>query len=1216
MAVSAEEIRARDAAARQAAQTVFDRPLVIEAGAGTGKTRTLVARVVVWCLGPGWERARAALQAPAAATLGGPSNDRIATRVLQRVVAMTFTEAAAAEMAERIAESLAQIARGEAVIGVAADLLPEQEEERRERARVLLARLDHLVVRTIHAFCRRLLTTYPIEAGLHPHFQVDAEGVLQAQVLREVIDARLHAAYADPGDPGFLALAEQEQGPTEIEAALHTLLQIGARPEDLEDDPFSEAKVDAFFDELRSLLEGMASAEGGRLASARPRNPRSEKMMQGVHANLHAMQSRVTARSISSLYDRLASSWPEENLARLRKWASGDFAAGERVALGDHCLQLAPLSIELRAKLAHLADLDPQRLTLARQVLRPLLAEAYLELRRRGIETFPLLLRDALTLLHDQPDTAQRVRSSMDQLLVDEFQDTDATQTGIVRLLALTGDVAKRPGLFLVGDPKQSIYGWRSADLRAYDEFIAEVWKCGGETHHLSVSFRSVPAILEEVERVVRPVMLAEPGVQPAFQPLVPCAALAQATGFTDGQQQPVEYWISWQASETTAAASTTAAAANRVEARALARDLATLHGQHAVPWSDIAILLRSSGDIETYLSALREAGVPFLVDHDRSYYQRREVIDAWALVQIVLEPADHVALVTWLRSAVVGVPDAALIPLWAEGFAELVTELVHPDTAALAEIDACIAAAVDQTPDDVPGIERVRGWEHSLRAAVRQLAALRESFRCDACDVMVDKLRTMLLSDATEAARYLGRYRLANLERFYSRLLAALENVGGDAHAVLRVLRVSIEESQQADEARPQDVGEDGVLVTTIHQAKGLDFAHVYIMQMHKASPPPKSLPNDAGMVGGRLEYRLFGAPTLSFGAVERQRQEIEAAERVRTLYVAMTRAKQRLVLAGCWGKVARIREVAAARSYADLLNHRTEAPPDLGELWRQAVESKSAHTVAGQALWSFPGLHPLQEEGAASPARATLSREDVAAIAADSARLRDLRFAAQQRQCRSISAPISAEAHKELHEVLAQRFETAGAADPSEDRFAASAAQRIALAAGTTVHRLLERLDLANDPQTQWPSQLENLKTCLPTTLDDSDSVAVCARAAAILQHFREGPLWQRFLALWPHVVARELAVLVPATGTARDAPLEFLRGAIDLVCRDPLDGALFVVDYKTDIVRSEAELDERVQAYASQIHLYARALQDALALKQPPRGELWFLEAGVVR
>lgn len=1215
MAVSAEEIRARDAAARRAAQTVFDRPVVIEAGAGTGKTRTLVARVVVWCLGPGWERARAALWT----TAGGATKERIATRVLQRVVAMTFTEAAAAEMAERIAESLALVARGEEVVGVATDLLPTEVEERQERARVLLAGLDHLVVRTIHAFCRRLLAAYPIEAGVHPNFQVDAEGVLQAQALREVIDARLHAAYADPGDPGFLALAQQEQGPMEIEAALHTLLQVGARPEDLEDEPFSEAKVGAFVDELRSLLDGMATAEGGRLAHARPRNRRSDAMMQSVHASrtcLSALRSAANVQLLRSLRDQLADLWPADNLNRLRKWGSGDFANSEYVALVDRCLQLAPLSVELRAKLSSLASLDPERLTLARQVLRPLLEDAYVQLRRRGIETFTLLLRDTLALLRDHPDTAQRVRSSIDQLLVDEFQDTDATQTGIVRLLALTGDDATRPGLFLVGDPKQSIYGWRSADLRAYDEFIAEVMGHGGEIHCLSVSFRSVPAILEEVERVVGPVMHAESGVQPAFQPLVPSAALAQAPGFANSQQQPVEYWISWDASTNTPASSTSAAAANRVEAQALARELVTLHGEHAVPWSDVAILLRSSGDIETYLSAMREAGIPFLVDHDRSYYQRREVIEAWALVQCVLEPADHVALVTWLRSAVVGVPDAALIPLWAEGFADLLTELVFEDATALAGIDACIAAAVREMPIDVPGIERMRGWEHSLRAAVRQLAALRQSFRCDPADVMVDKLRTMLLSDATEAARCLGRYRLANLERFYARLLAALENVGGDAHAVLRVLRVSIEEGQQADEARPQDVGEDGVLVTTIHQAKGLDFAHVYLMQMHKESPSPKLLPNDAGVVGGCLEYRLFGAPTLSFLAVERQRQEIEAAERVRTLYVAMTRAKQRLVLAGRWGKGTRTRDVAAARSYVDLLSHRVESPPDLAEMWRQAAESKTAQTITAKALWSFPGLHALPAESATSPNPSTLSREDVAGIAADSTRLRDLRPAAQQRQARPVSAPISAEAHKELHEILARRFETAGAADASEDRLATSAAQRIALAAGTAVHRLLERLDLANEPQMEWQSQLARLSACVPTALDDAENVAARERATAILQRFREGPLWQRFLALWPHVMARELAVLVPVVGATADGPLEFLRGAVDLVCRDPLDGGIIVVDYKTDVVGGEAELDERARAYSSQIDLYARAVQEALALEQPPRCELWFLEAGVIR
>jgi len=1232
MTLDTDELRARDAAARRAAQTIFDRPLVLEAGAGTGKTRTLVARVVVWCLGPGWDRAGEALRAQGGSGRSSPGGsrdstgvpiERVAIRVLQRVVAITFTEAAAAEMAERIAESFARIARGETVLGVLPELLPSDRDECCARARALTAALDHLVVRTIHAFCRRLLSTYPLEAGLHPGFQVDAEGLMQAEVIRDVIESHLHDAYAEPGDSGFLSLAEHSQGPPEIDAALRALIQAGAMPEDLDPDPFSDEIIDALVARLRGACVSIERIAAGPLARVKG-VARTHTLLDSVGASLRALDasppparpgSSVSSQRLSTLVERLVELWPKANLAKLGDWAGGVFGARERDALGPRSEELLSPCAELRALIPHLCKLNPELLMLGRRVLRPLLAEVCAQLRSRGVETFNALLRDALQLLQRHREIGERVRDGLDQLLVDEFQDTDQVQCDLIRLLALDGSGARCPGLFIVGDPKQSIYGWRNADLRAYDGFVGEVRGQGGVLYQLSVSFRSVPVILDEVERVIAPVMREHEGVQPAFQPLVPCAGLTGDIGFDGGSRGPVEYWVSWDGRKDPAH-SVSAADANRIEAGALARDIVSLHDEHAVPWSEIAVLLRSTGDIETYLGGLRDAGVPFVVDHDRSYYQRREVIEAWALVQCVLEPADHIALVAFLRSAWVGVPDAALIPLWTAGLPKLVTELTGPEPRRLADLDRVVDQALASMPQDIPHLERVRGWDLCLRAALRHLGELRESFQHDAADVMLEKLRTALLPEATEAARYLGRYRLANLERFYSRLLTALETVGGDAHAVLRALRLSISEAEQAEEARPKDAAEDGVLVTTIHQAKGLDFGHVYLMQMHKTSPPAGAAVNDAAVIGGRLEYCLFGAPTPSFVAVEQQRRAVEAAERVRTLYVAMTRAKQRLVLAGRWSGRGRERSVEAAKSYIDLLSHRAVPSPELGELWQAATAPGAWRIRAAQAQWVFPvlGLAPLDQLGTVS--RASLSAAQASTIAVHSTRLREARAAAERRSIRRYSGPISEEAHKDLRELLSRRLDASARFAETTPELEHDSAQRIALAAGTAVHRALERFDLGGDPQVGIEVQTQALSTYIPAALVGSERDLAVRRAQATLQRFAAGPLWSRFVSLRAHVVARELPVLLQPLAELGDGPVAVLSGAIDLVCRDPSDGALFIVDYKTDLVSSDEELKERAAAYASQGRLYARALQEALTLQAAPRFELWFIDAGVVR
>jgi ATP-dependent exoDNAse (exonuclease V) beta subunit len=164
----AADALAADRSARTAAQGEFERPLVVEAGAGTGKTATLVARILAWCLGVGWDRA-AVEEAQTLARQGKPGPpdaERIAATVLDGVVAITFTEAAAAEMAARVAEALALTLDGGCPQGFDASAVQADPGEHQARARALLVALDHLTVCTIHAFCRRILASFPLEAGL------------------------------------------------------------------------------------------------------------------------------------------------------------------------------------------------------------------------------------------------------------------------------------------------------------------------------------------------------------------------------------------------------------------------------------------------------------------------------------------------------------------------------------------------------------------------------------------------------------------------------------------------------------------------------------------------------------------------------------------------------------------------------------------------------------------------------------------------------------------------------------------------------------------------------------------------------------------------------------------------------------------------------------------------------------------------------------------
>ena len=740
-----EAARAEDASARRAAQQLFDRPLLLEAGAGTGKTATLVARAIAWCMGPGWERHSEA---------GEP--DAIAARVLARVVAITFTEAAAAEMAERVAGALASIERGALPPGVDAALL-ERYPDRPRRARALIGALDRLTVQTIHAWCRRLLAEFPVEAGLHPGFDVDADGALRERVVREVLESRLGSAYTGEGDRAFLELAAEGIGPPEIESALRTLAEEAVPAGAFDAEPLSAERIRDAVDDGIALLATWTEAEGGRIA-ALSRARRSAETARRLARAFDTMRAAddVSPDGIAELCNQIGEIYDSRTDERLRAWAGDRLTSAEHQALGTLHSSFVEHSRALRSWLRHFTSLRPRLLALARRVVGPLHAEVERQMRARGGVSFNHLLSEARTLVLEHASVARRIRRAIDQLLVDEFQDTDRAQCDLVARVALDGEREERPGLFVVGDPKQSIYGWRSADLAAYDGFVDRLLAEGGEVHSLSVNFRSVPAVLDEVDRVMHNAMSERRGVQPRFVPLVACEGRETDPGFGGGAFAPVEHWVTWRSSPDGGLdPQTRMREAARTEAQALARDLRALHDARGVEWGAIAILFRSRADLDTYLGALRHAGIPYAVEGDRGFYQRREIIEAAALVRCVLDPNDQLSLITWLRSATVGVPDCAWIPLWDRELPALVARVREPDDDGIETVREVIAGVADPARRrSGPRADRRMGAEPGLCAARAGPRSAPRSARTPAtCSSR--RLRALTLIEATEAARY-----------------------------------------------------------------------------------------------------------------------------------------------------------------------------------------------------------------------------------------------------------------------------------------------------------------------------------------------------------------------------------------------------------------------------------------------------------------------------
>ena len=1205
----AAALRSADAAVSSAAQRVFDRPFVVEAGAGTGKTTLLVARCLAWALGDGWKLAED--------RLGSVDLDGVAAEVLSRVAAITFTEAAAAEMATRLGEVLAEVASGKLREGIDPGALIEPEALRQQRARALLGALDRWVVRTIHAFCRRLLARHPLSAGLHPEFEVDADERITRAVAREVVEAVVREGYGEPGDPDLIALGVEAIGPPELEEALVAFLREGVDASALADAVFTPELIAPILEELRASLARFAAADGGRLSKTKKSATITYEALDAITGTDHEL-SRCSpdVGSLDALAEAARGHWSKSALDRLRDWGGPKgFNASETKVLGDGAAALAETAAALRTALERILPLRPLRLERARRVLHALLARARGKLRQRGAIGFASLLREARDLLRDQPSVRARVRSEFDQLLVDEFQDTDPVQCDIVRLLALDETVGARPGLFLVGDPKQSIYGWRAADLRSYASLVADALGPGGEPALLCVNRRSVPAILDEVERVIEPAMAEGGADQAAFQPLVASEKREREATPPSSPRAFVEHWITWSWNpETGRPRRPRAGEAAKLEAEALARDLVALKQTDGFEWKHAGVLLRTWGDLEVYLHALREAGIPYLVEGGRSFYQRREVIDASALVRCVLDPNDHLALLTWLRSPSVGVPDAALIPLWTRAFPRLVSALTGPETVALPALGRVIDAALADLPEGVPGLDRIAGWERSLAFAVDGIAHLRASFARDAVDLFVEKLRGLTLLEATEAARFPGAFRLANLDRFFRELRSELEAEEADVQALLRRLRSDVDSERAIPDARPEHAGQDAVHVMTIHGAKGLEFRHCYLVQLHKGSGGKRGMGKQpvAKEVEGRWEYRVFEAPTPGFSAVLAREARVEAAERVRALYVAMTRARDRLVLFGTWPLAGGGKQGAKGESLIDRLRSRRESPASLEEVMIRVHASGQDGEIDGHGVrWSFPVLWPAQPPPrSAEPGEG--GREDLAGVESDLLALVASRDAAGRRMRRRYRAPASEDAHADDRESRAERRFGAAAKQTAES--ASPAARSNAAAAGTAVHRVLEELRLDGDLREGLARAGARLPDRVAILVPADERAATLANARETLARFASGPLLARLAALKDAVIARELPLLIPADPEG-EGPVGFVTGAIDLLYRDPVDGEFVIADYKTDRVEADATLAEHARRYQGQAAHYRRGIQESLGLPHPPRFELWFLHAGAI-
>ena len=597
--------------------------VVVTAGAGTGKTRTLVARYL-------------SLLAE-----GLP---------LRSIVAITFTRKAAREMRNRVRAVMDQyLSRSD---------LSDTE---RRRWQSLYQELDAARIGTIHYLCTDILRAHPAEAALDPRFAVLDEGqvgLLTAQALEEA----LAWAADDPLAMPLFSLFGEWKLRSLLLDLLNRRLQASLAFEDRPDDLWAawleqllpplkdfldDGQVQSAFADLLDLRTdgSLARAEAAGDGLARPL---AELLF--IWDEIGEARARNDWGTISTRLAILRKNMKQAG--KMGNWAPANPKAAIKELQGIYDDLLAGwvgggINLELDRLLAE-----------AMPALHQLFSEAEtaygrLKTERQALD-FDDLEEMALQVLRNRIDVRRRWQQEIAAILVDEYQDTNSRQRDLVNMI--NGDQGK---LFIVGDAKQSIYRFRGADVSVFREERKSIEEAGGRAYALATSYRAHRALIEGLNDLLRPVLgEVEDDERPWREPFAPLIPYRPAP--RPGTLSP---YIALQLT----VGSKGDGALFRA-AQALVNTL--LEELNPDDYGRVAILCRASTSFGPYEDALDQAGIPYLTVAGRGFFDRPEIRDLLNALQALNDPSDNLAMVGLLRSPVFGFSDAELFELtqaWTE---------------------------------------------------------------------------------------------------------------------------------------------------------------------------------------------------------------------------------------------------------------------------------------------------------------------------------------------------------------------------------------------------------------------------------------------------------------------------------------------------------------------------------------------------------------------
>ena len=1147
-----------DQRVRDRIRTDLDTTLIIEAAAGTGKTTALVSRIV-------------------AVIASGRTE-------LDRVVAVTFTEKAAGELKLRLRAEIER-ARHD-----------DPDPEARTRLTASLEKLEEARIGTIHSFCADLLRERPVEAAVDPMFEVAAEDATAA-LFNAAFDRWFERALAAPGEGLRRILRRQDaadrDGPRPLlRAAAWELLEWRDFDAPWRHEPFArDREIDALVEEIEAL--GTVAIEGEpedwlRRALEEIRRPIGEA------TRLEAVRDRD--------YDAL-----EAALLRLlrgndRHWRWR--GAGDRFGELPRAAILARRDA-LRARLTEFRDRAGASLApLLRDELWPV-AGIYRDLKERaGRLDFLDLLLTARNLVRDNAAVRDELQARFTHIFVDEFQDTDPLQAEILLLLSAADpaetnwlDVRPRAGkLFIVGDPKQSIYRFRRADVALYQEIKRRLLERGAALEYLTVSFRATPEIQSMVNAAFAPLMAAESPTQPAYaalepfrtgyagQPAVialpvpnPYSGYGRITNWSIEESLPdaIAAFVRWLVDESGWTVTEREAPEHRVAI--LPRHVCILFRRLNAYGRDVT---------RPYVRAFEARHVPHVLVRGGSFHMREEIETIRNALAAIERPDDELAVFATLRGPLFAIADGALLR-FREAF-----RTFNP---------------FHQMPDDLPA---------PLREIADALAVIGGLHRGRNRRPIADTISRLLAATRAHAGFAIwptGDQALANVMRLMD-MARRYESMSGATS--MRGFVEDLEERAQREEAGEVPVveeGTEGVRIMTVHRAKGLEFPVVILADLtcHETAGEARRFVDPQRRL---CAQRLGGyAPRELLEHAEDELRR-DAEEAVRLLYVAATRARD-LIVAPVIGDerhdgwISRLNSALypePRNSRAPLERHPAGCPEFRAEL--AGVRPDNAVTRSPGVT---PGLH-RPEAGThrvvwwdssilTLDARETMGLRQSKLLQADERMERSERGNREYAAWRNRREEIIAAGSVPARRVASATELATGAAPPIMPEAAQIQIEQVPRTSarphgkrfGTLVHSILSHVAL--DASLGAIAGMAGFFGRIFDASPDEVTAATVAVSAALAS-----PLMRRAAAAT--TVRREAPLLVNlVAGTAcgdaaRESASTMVEGVADLAFVEHRDGAArwIVVDFKTDF-----ELAGRAAEYRTQLALYLRAISQATGM-----------------